>query len=119
MTLYLPRSEIILNKVLFPDFSFGKDFVRDKSPLIDSVVSDLGGLGAKNPVEVLPVAEDSANLPIPLEKGVEPVIVPGYSESAVSDSVLDRVLSDLISPLAKTSTPIPLMTYVGNIPVDR
>jgi hypothetical protein len=45
--------------------------------------------------------------------------LPGYSESPTSDSVLDRVLSDLISPLAKSTTPIPLVTYRGNIPVDR
>jgi len=42
----------------------------------------------------------------------------GYSESIVIDSDLDRLISDLVPSLNKDSNPIPLPTFLGNLPVD-
>ena len=43
---------------------------------------------------------------------------PGYSESTLNDSALDRLIIDLVPSLNKDSNHIPLSTFLGNLTVD-
>jgi hypothetical protein len=108
-----------LNNILFPEQTVGNDLASEKTTLTEPVLSDMVGESIRNPAEVFPIGGDTTSLPSQLGRGDDSVIVSGYSESTVSDSVLDRMLTDLITPLAKASNPLPLTTFVGNVPLDR
>jgi len=78
----------------------------------------LGGDKTLNSDEVSPICGVTANTNSLSRTGNISFIVLGYSELALSDSVLDRLISDLVPPLNRDSNAIPLPTYLGNLPVD-